>query len=238
MPPSAPERLVLFDVDGTLLWSDGSGRAAMQIALEQVYGTAGPINAYNFAGRTDHQSVADLLTAGGVPADVIWERFEQLGEVMTAELEQRVAQGLHHIRACPGAVEMVEALHRHTGVLLGLLTGNLAATAHIKLRAAGIDPALFRLGAYGDVSSDRGDLPPLAVAEAFRLTGVKFEGSQIVIVGDTPYDVLCGAKLGARSLIVLTGHSSRGELLPYRPEYLFDDLSDTATVLDAVFASA
>ena len=102
MPLAAPERLVLFDIDGTLLWSDGSGRAAMQIALEQVYGTAGPIDAYNFAGRTDHQLVADLLTAGGVPADVIWKRFEQLGEVMAAELEQRVARGLHHICACPG----------------------------------------------------------------------------------------------------------------------------------------
>ena len=76
------------------------------------------------------------------------------------------------------------------------------------------------------------------MVEALRLTGINFEGGQIVIVGDTPNDVLCGAKLGARSLIVLTGHSSRGELLPYRPDYLFDDLSDTAAVLNAVFAPA
>ncbi len=230
----APEHLVLFDIDGTLLWPNGAGRAAMRAALQHVYGVTGPIDTYYFAGRTDREIVRDLLAAAGLDEATIWLHFERLMDEMARELQQRIAEGLHHIRPCPGGPELVKALAACDDILLGLLTGNLRPAARIKLEAAGYDPALFRLGAYGDEATRRADLPPLAIERAARLTGVRFHGQQVVIIGDTPADITCGREVGARSIAVLTGEHPRAELEALGPHFLFDDLTDTAALLAAI----
>jgi phosphoglycolate phosphatase len=120
-------------------------------------------------------------------------------------------------------------------VLTGLLTGNFAATARLKLRAAGFDPDVFRTGAYGGDSVHRVELAALAVERARRLTGITFQGGQIAVVGDTPSDVACGEALGARTVAVCTGWHNREELVKAGAEVLFDDLSDTEAVLAAIF---
>lgn len=229
-------RLVLFDIDGTLLWPDGAGRAALRVALEHVYGTAGPIDSYQFGGCTDRQIVSDLMGAAGIAQEVIWRHFEELGEVMAHELRRRVEQQLHNIRPCPGGPELVAALAGRPDALVGLLTGNLPLSAHIKLEAAGYAPSLFRVAAYGSESVRRADLPPLAVARAAILTGVEFRGQQVVIIGDTPADVACGRSIGARTIVVLTGWCPRAELEAASPDSVFDDLTDSAAVLAAIFA--
>lgn len=230
------KRLVLLDIDGTLLWPDGAGRAAMRGALERIYGTAGEIDQFPFKGRTDRYIVYNLLRAEGLLADVIWERFDQLGEAMVIELKQRLVNGEHHIRRCPGALELVSALAARDDALLGLLTGNFHETAAVKLQAAGFDPALFRVGAYGSEAEDRDELPPLAVARAKELTGIEFVGKQIVIIGDTTHDVVCGRGVGARSIAVMTGWTDRAEIEVAQPDYLFDNLADTEIVLAAIYA--
>jgi len=229
-----PEYLVLFDIDGTLLWPNGAGRAAMRTALTRVYGVTGPIDKYYFAGRTDREIVRDLLTAAGLDEIAIWSRFAQLIDEMAYELRRRIAEGWHSIRPCPGGPELVKELAACDDILLGLLTGNLRPTAHIKLEAAGYDPTLFRVGAYGDESVRRSDLPPLAVERAAQLTGVQFYGERIVIIGDTPADVTCGREVGARSIAVLTGGHSRAELEALQPHFLFEDLTDPAAFLAAI----
>jgi phosphoglycolate phosphatase len=221
-------RLVLFDIDGTLLWPDGAGKASMKLALEQVYGTAGPIDTYKFAGCTDRLTVGTLLREAGLPPEQIWDRFAQLGPAMEAALRILLQEKRHHIRPCPGAIELV--------ALVGLVTGNLRPTAAVKLLAAGFDPALFRVGAYGDEAEARTNLPPRAVERARQLTGVSFKGKQIVIIGDTPDDMHCGRSVGARSMVVMTGWVDRPTMEALYPDYIFDDLSDTHQVLSAIMA--
>lgn len=225
-------RLVLFDVDGTLLWPDGLGRTSLIAALRRVYGTEGSIETYSFAGRTDREIVRDVLTAVGIDEETVWAQFGNVRTALIEEVIHRLPQ--HNIQPCPGAMELITALTAHGEMLLGLLTGNIQETALIKLRAAGFDPSDFQLGAYGDDAIERSDLPPLAVVRAQALTGRRFVGKQIVIIGDTPADVTCGRGVGARSMAVCTGWVTREDLAAVAPDFLFDDLQDTHAVVQAI----
>lgn len=234
--PSTLNRLVLFDIDGTLLWPDGAGKASMQLALEQVYGTAGPIDTYKFAGCTDRLTVSTLLRDAGLTPEQIWDRFDQVGPAMEAALRVLLREKRHHIRPCPGTLELVDALADRKDVLVGLVTGNLRPTAAIKLREAGFDPELFRVGAYGDEAEARADLPPRAIERARQLMGVSFKRGQVVIIGDTPDDMRCGRSVGARSMAVMTGWVDRPLMEALHPDVIFDDLSDTQAVIDTITA--
>jgi phosphoglycolate phosphatase-like HAD superfamily hydrolase len=230
------KRLVLFDIDGTLLWPDGAGRAALKATLERVYGSAGPIDGFRFGGKTDRWLVGELLRQAGIELPDIWASYERALAVMEDELRERLERGDHDVQPCPGAHALVERLVAHDDVLVGLLTGNYRGTAFVKLRAGGFDPSHFQVGAYGHESLDRASLPALAVTRAAELTGVHFQGQQVVIVGDTPEDVTCGREVGARSIAVLTGWVEQPALEVVNPHYLFDDLTDTEALLDAIFA--
>jgi phosphoglycolate phosphatase-like HAD superfamily hydrolase len=131
------------------------------------------------------------------------------------------------------ALEPYEADRRG---LVGLLTGNVAPGAALKLRSGGLDPARFRVGAYGSDSARRADLPAVAAARATALTGAIFTGSDVIIVGDTPDDVACGRAIGARSVAVATGSYDVSALRATGAAYVFENLTDTAAVLDAIFA--
>src|SRR6267154_1979211 len=204
-------KLVLFDIDGTLLWTDGAGRRAIQRALVDEAGTAGPIDRYRFDGKTDPQIVQDLLSLAG-------HAGAENGAVIQAVCRRYV----DHLRA---------ELERRT--LVGLLTGNVAPGAALKLRSGGLDPARFRVGAYGSDSARRADLPAVAADRATALTGAIFTGSDVIIVGDTPDDVACGRPIGARSVAVATGSYDVPALRATGAAYVFENLSDTAAVLDA-----
>jgi phosphoglycolate phosphatase len=230
------KRLVLFDIDGTLLWPDGAGRAALKAALEGVYGSAGPIDAFRFGGKTDRWLVGELLRQAEVDPPTIWANYERSLRLMEEEMRQRLARGEHDVQPCPGAHALVRRLVARPDALVGLLTGNYQGTALVKLQAGGFDPSDFQVGAYGHESLDRASLPALAAARAADLTDVRFHGQQVVVIGDTPEDVTCGREVGARSIAVLTGWVERPALEVVNPHYLFDDLSDTEAVLDAIFA--
>lgn len=230
------QRLVLLDIDGTLLWPDNAGRAAMKAAMDAVYGLVGGIDHYGFGGFTDRHNVFHLMREAGLPEETIEAGFDRLPAIMAREMRARLERGEHHIRPYTDARELVQALHAHDQVLPGLLTGNFEPTARIKLEYAGIDPGIFRVGAYGHESASRSDLPALAVQRAERLSGQRFRGQEIVIIGDTPHDITCGQGVGARSIAVLTGWSKREEIESYHPHYLFEDLSDLDAVMAAILA--
>jgi len=232
-------KLVLFDIDGTLLWTDGAGRRAIQRALVDEAGTAGPIDRYRFDGKTDPQIVQDLLSlaghAGAENGTVIQAVCRRYVDHLRTELERptqttRVMAGIADLLT---ALEPYEADRR---ALVGLLTGNVAPGAALKLRSGGLDPARFRVGAYGSDSARRADLPAVAAARATALTGAIFTGSDVIIVGDTPDDVACGRPIGARSVAVATGSYDVSALRATGAAYVFEDLTDTAAVLDAIFA--
>jgi phosphoglycolate phosphatase-like HAD superfamily hydrolase len=228
--------LVLFDIDGTLLWPDGLGRTAMEAALIRIYGTAGPVGGYYFGGRTDREVVRDLMLAAGLSPQTIWACFADLEQALEEEMRSRIAQGLHRIRPCPGAPELVAALATREDVLLGLLTGNIQPTAILKLQAAGYTPTVFKVGGYGNISTVRSELLSAAVQQAGMLTGEHFRGEQVVVIGDTPADVLCGQAFGARGVAVLTGHHDVAELQAADPSAILPDLSDLARALPVILA--
>jgi phosphoglycolate phosphatase len=232
-------KLVLFDIDGTLLWTDGAGRRAIHRALLDEAGTAGPIDTYRFDGKTDPQIVRDLLSAAGHPrADdgalvhAVCRRYvdhlrEELGRA------GRATRLMGGIEALLAALAPEEAAGR---ALVGLLTGNVAPGAALKLQSAGLAPERFRVGAYGSDSARRADLPRVAAARAAALVGRAFTGPDVVILGDTPDDVACGRPIGARSVAVATGFYDVAALRAAGAAYVFETLTDTVAVLDAIFA--
>ena len=226
-------RLVLFDIDGTLLSAGGSGKRAFRDALVEVFGTPGPIDGYSFAGRTDPQIARELLAADGVEPGRIDAGMDALWEAYLPRFEREIAAA--EVRVLPGVRALVERVEAAgNGVMLGLLTGNVREGARLKLERAGLGFRRFRVGAYGSDHADRPELPAVAVARARELTGHVYRGKEIVIVGDTPFDVACGEHLGVRTIAVATGGHAEDELAACAPDHLFADLADTDRVWEAI----
>jgi phosphoglycolate phosphatase len=228
-------RLVLFDVDGTLITAHGAGRAAMARALDEVFGTTGPIDAYDFRGRTDPQIVTDLMLAAGVPLATVAARLGQCLGAYVRALRPEVAR--RGVRVMPGLPALLGALGRRSDVLVGLLTGNVEAGARVKLEPTGLWP-FFRLGAYGSDDPDRRRLPAVACARARSLVGCEVPFARVTIVGDTPLDVDCARACGARAVAVATGWHSADELRACAPDLVFADFSDVEAALAALLVGA
>jgi len=226
-------RLVLFDIDGTLLSAGGAGKRAIHAALMEVFGTTGPIGGYSFAGRTDPEIVRDLLRAGGVDDAEIDAGLPALWFRYVENLHREVRE--MRIHPLPGVRPLVKRVEQAGGeTVLGLLTGNIAAGARIKVEAAGLRFDRFRVGAYGSDHAARPELPAIAVERARDLTGVAYAGKEIVIVGDTPKDVACGTHLGVRTIAVATGSHPVDELAACGPDHVFADLGDVDAVWRAI----
>ena len=226
-------KLVLLDIDGTILWTDGAGRRAIHDALREVFGGIGPAG-YWFDGKTDRQIVRDLMRLEGHADAVIDERMERLLERYVVNLRRELRDPAHPPRLLPGVNELLDAVERHPRMRLGLLTGNLVAGAAAKLESVGIDPARFEVGAYGSDEEHRPSLPAVALRRARETLGLELEGASLVIIGDTPADVECGRAVGARALAVATGRYSVEELRKHDPAAVFEDLTDTAAVMEAI----
>jgi phosphoglycolate phosphatase len=219
-------RLVLFDIDGTLLNAGGAGRRAFHAAMERVYGTAGYREGYSFGGRTDPQIVTELLTSHGWQRAAVEERFDALWREYLGELRRELQ--VAPPRPLPGVAEVLDRVgSAGEGVVLGLLTGNVVDGARLKLDAAGLGFERFRVGAYGSDHADRPELPAVAARRARELTGTTFSGKEVVIIGDTPFDISCGAHLGVRTIAVATGGHPARELEACGPDHLFPDMTDT-----------
>jgi phosphoglycolate phosphatase len=226
-------KLILFDIDGTLIWPDGAGRAAISRALTEVFGTAGPVDSLAMGGKTDLQIITELLTAAGLNQSVIEAGLPACFQAVAHHIAHTTRE--RQMRICPGVPALLARLSAHPEAILGLLTGNLATTAPIKLRAAGLDPAIFCVGAYGSDRLERSQLPAVAVARAQTLTGYTFQGKNVVVFGDTPADVTCGQHLGVAAIGVATGSYPLEVLSAAGADYAFPDLTDTDAVIRAIF---
>ncbi len=230
--PLADATLILFDIDGTLLLPKGCGRAAMRLTLLELFQTETDLESHVFGGKTDWQSMTELMARHGYDAADIGRMMPAYEEAAARHLGRII--GDFPVQACPGAIDVVLALQDHPRLVPGLLTGNAASIAPIKLRAAGFDPGWFRVGAFGSEAISRNDLPALAVARAEALLGRRIPAEQVIVIGDTPMDVACARAIGAVAAAVLTGFSSREELLAAEPDILLDDLSDfVGSVVDS-----
>ena len=217
-------RLLLFDVDGTLLSARGAGRRAVKVALERIYGTAGAIDAYDLRGKTDQRIVFDVLEAAGVTRQRVKERLDDFFEAYARGLVEEIGEG-ENIVTLPGVAALVRQLGETSGVLLGLLTGNIEEGARIKLGPTGLWPH-FSVGAFGSDDADRRRLPSLATRRAHARVGYPFRPDEVVVIGDTPLDIDCARAFGAVAVAVATGFHTRAELLGHEPDLVFDDFSD------------
>jgi phosphoglycolate phosphatase len=228
------KRLVLFDIDGTLLTADGAPRRAFHRALLEVYGTAGPIATHAFDGKTDPQIARELLTQAGLPSPAVDRGLPALWASYLRELSMEFARASHRTTVLPGIRILLDALEaRGSDLVLGLLTGNIEQGAVLKLGSAGIRTP-FTIGAFGSDCEQRDGLPRVAVDRARDATGIAFTRSDIVIIGDTPSDVTCGSSLGARAIGVGTGRYHADELDAAGAAAVFTDLTDTSAVIDAI----
>lgn len=225
-------RLFLFDIDGTLVTARGAGRTALRRALEQVYGATGPIDAYDFRGRTDPRIVGDLMQAAGVPDATIAERLGDCLATYVAELAAEIGDG-SRVQVMPGIPDVVRALARRDDALVGLLTGNIEGGARVKLAPTGLWDH-FRVGAFGSDDIDRRKLPAVACARARALVGRDFPFDRVTIIGDTPLDVDCARACGAVAIAVATGYHPHDELAACAPDHLFVDFSDVGATLAAL----
>jgi phosphoglycolate phosphatase len=234
--PSAralPTRLILFDIDGTLLRDGMASKIAFARALRDTYNTGGPIEGFGFAGMTDPQCVTEIMRLAGIDEETIHTRRY---ECLRRYVELLGPEMLLHddSRLFPGVRELLERLNKLDTVLVGLLTGNVVRGAELKLRRWNLEP-FFRFGAYGDDHEDRAVLAEIALRKARSLAGRPFTGADTTIIGDTPKDVACARAIGARAVIVATGSVDRRELLASEPDVFLESFADHETALRALF---
>ncbi len=227
-------KLLLFDIDGTLLRTNGVGRAAVERALSRVCGRPITTDGVAFSGKTDPQIIDEILQANDLAPD----STPALAEKALAAYEETAHEVFdsNAVRRLPGVRALLARLEAHPRVQLGLLTGNVESMAYRKLAAVSLDHH-FAFGAFGSDHADRGRLPPVAVARARAHTGHPFEGRDVVIVGDTEHDIRCGQSIGALSVGVCTVSYGRRALAAHAPDLLLDDLSDADGFVDAVLGT-
>ena len=226
-------KLVLFDIDGTLLLSDGAGKRAIHRALIEVFGVTGPRD-HRFDGKTDPQIVRELMRIEGHEDDRIDADMQRLFDAYVVYLHEELRAPGHSPYALPGVHELLDALEQRNDVILGLLTGNIEPGARAKLSAVGIEPERFRIGAFGSDHEHRPELPAIARTRTLERLGVDVTGAAVVVIGDTPADVTCGRSIGASAIGVATGRFSVNDLMSHGAVAAFEDLSDTRAVVRAI----
>lgn len=226
-------KIVLFDIDGTLLLSDGAGRRAMERVLLETFGTTGPTS-YRYGGKTDKLIVRETMRLAGIPNAEVEAAMDAVIEAYLRNLRAELTGNRNAARALPGVFPLLDAVEQHDDLVLGLLTGNVIEGADAKLRAVQVDPERFKVGAFGSDHEERPRLPPIAQQRASALLGRDVPGERLVIIGDTEHDMTCGIGVGARAIGVATGGVPRQELEAHAPAAVFDDFSDTARVMEAI----
>jgi phosphoglycolate phosphatase-like HAD superfamily hydrolase len=229
-------RIVLFDIDGTLISTKGGGKRAMQSALIRHFGTRGA-DGYRYDGKTDRQIARELMRGEGFTDDEIDARMQAVIDDYLEGLRREMSAGATAVKVHRGIPQLLDVLEQRSDVVLGLLTGNIEPGARVKLDAASLRPHRFRVGAFGSDHEKRDELPAIARARASALLERDIDGEALVIIGDTPNDIHCGRGVCARAIAVATGGYSVDALAEHSPAAVFGDLSDTDRVVDAILSA-
>jgi phosphoglycolate phosphatase len=219
----AIRKVILFDIDGTLLTSNGATRTSNGLAIQDAFGVEVDAMNHPFGGKTDWQILHELLEPHGFSTATIGEKMS----AYESAFAKRLADVIHdfEVRALPGAHDLVNMLVEREDMLVGLVTGNTSLTAPIKLHAAGFQPQYFVVGAYGSESHDRNLLPRLALDRAIVHAGHEIGVQDVIVIGDTTKDVDCARALGGVAVTVFTGFEKRENIVNSKPDYMLDDLT-------------
>jgi phosphoglycolate phosphatase len=215
-------RLVLFDIDGTLIRTGGAGVRAFEKTFATEFNLPGATDGINFSGRTDPSIVREAFQKYGI--EPTRDHFAQFYDRYVFWLEHL----LHQLDGapCPGVQEFIAQLHAlpHPP-LLGLLTGNIRLGAEIKLRHYDLWEH-FHTGGFGDDHEDRNKLAKIAMDRGGRMIGRAMDGDEVLVIGDTARDIECGKAIGARVVGVGTGLYPAAELKAYEPRWAVGDLTE------------
>lgn len=225
-------RIIFFDIDGTLLLTGGAGQNALERALTNEFRISFPFEGVLTAGRTDR----------GI-TDEIFERydFDNTPEQRSRFRDAYLKQLPESLAESPGVLlpqvrELIEELATIDNVVLSLLTGNYEEAAWIKLRHYKLD-GFFSFGGFGDHHAARDDVARKAMANAIDHLGHPIEGSNAMVIGDTPADITCAKAIGAKAVGVATGSFEAHQLEPHEPDLLFNDFSNTSSVVEKLVGS-
>jgi phosphoglycolate phosphatase len=223
------KRLLLFDIDGTLIHSGGAGVHALKSAFTERFGIVDELHDIEIAGMTDSGIVVSILNKHKIPAtnENVSAFLDSYVHFLSLELPRRVGKLL------PGVLELLEKLKSRPHLVLALLTGNVSRGAQLKLEHYGVWH-FFEFGAFADDHHDRNRLGTVARARAKEKHGRQFSTSEIDVIGDTPRDIACGKAFGARTIAVATGTWKRDQLAKYEPDFLIDDLSNVQGIIDTL----
>jgi phosphoglycolate phosphatase len=227
-PVPGQVRLLLFDVDGTLVDCGGQPLGPFAAALVEVFGTAGAIDRYNFAGCTDPQAVVDLMTGAGFPAEEVHARLPRMRDLYLPRLESTLDRG--RMRLLPGVEEALLRLAARPEVELALLTGNWEAGARTKLSRFDLN-RFFPWGAFGGEGIRRAELPPIALARAAQRRGRPVAAAETLIIGDSVQDVACARAHGIPVLAVATGKTSAAALAAAGADWVVPELAAAGELL-------
>ena len=215
-------KLLLFDIDLTLIDSARSGRRAMTLAFEKLFGIKDGMEKVNFAGRTDRAIFRDALIHQGME----WqkEKEENFKGAYLEQLKIEIAKPNSDKHIEPGILELLNELSKSDDVVLGLLTGNWHEGAQMKLEHFQLYH-FFEFGAFANDSENRNELPRSAAQRFSEKTGLPISPENVFIIGDTPLDIACAKSFAAKSVAVATGFFSYEELEAAQPDFLFTDFS-------------
>jgi phosphoglycolate phosphatase len=217
-------RVLLFDIDGTLIRSGGAGKLAMETALQTAFGVPEVNDSVQYGGRTDPGIAAELLLLHGI--DPTPQNVERLQSAYLARLPAALTERRGEV--LPGVVEALRRDRREAAV--GLLTGNVRAGAEVKLRHFGLWD-FFPFGGFADGLHDRDDVARRALAEAETHVGRAVDPADVWVIGDTPLDVKCARAIGANAVIVATGWHTHAELLAAEPDHFLPDFTHAGDLL-------
>ena len=224
-------RLILWDIDGTLVHAGPAARAAFDLAVASVLRREVPDHGISMSGKTDPQIALEVMAALAVEDEEARRHLPAVLEGLTRELDAAADTIREKGRVHSGVEELLSRLNEHAGVVQSVLTGNLAANAALKVAAFGLERWLdMEIGAYGSDDQDRTRLVPIAIAKATRRYGHAFIPDEVWIIGDTPRDLACARAGGARCLLVATGRYPFDELLKEDADAVLPDLTDVDQV--------
>jgi phosphoglycolate phosphatase len=213
-------RLVLFDVDGTLIRTGGAGVKAFARTFAAEFKVADGVQRLKFAGRTDIGLVREFLSFHQIEPSP--EHLQRFFEHYVFWLDHLLKETAGEV--CAGVWDLIHGLQAlPQAPLLGLLTGNIRLGAEIKLRHFGLWE-VFETGAFGDEHEDRGQIAALALKRGSRLLGQNLRGDEVLVIGDTPLDIRCARAIGAKALAVASGGADIAELKCHQPDWAIMDL--------------
>jgi phosphoglycolate phosphatase-like HAD superfamily hydrolase len=234
---SADTRILLWDIDGTLIHSlkTGGYKEYTIPVMEEIFGTSGTLASMRVSGMTDFQIIAEALKAEGFTHQDIRKRIHDVSLRLTEEAKRVTGNGEPFFEVLPGVPETLERLSKEPRYRSALLTGNIEPMAYLKMELVGLEKFFTLPGAFGEESHDRRDLPAIAAERINKFLTYSLSPHQFIVIGDTPNDIACARHFGARAIALGTGRFySWEDLLACEPDAFLPDLADSDLVLSTL----